>query len=118
MRIERVDSHQAKGWLAGGWESDLPLSIGYANQGVDDPHVHSRVTEIFLVARGSSSIRVGDQTVELRGGDVLILEPGEPHTFLRNSEDYLHFVIHVPGLSAEEARAERSSVDRSALGLG
>jgi quercetin dioxygenase-like cupin family protein len=55
------------------------------------------VTEIYLVARGSSSVRVEQETFELREGDALIIEPGEAHTFLANSDDYLNFVIHTPG---------------------
>jgi mannose-6-phosphate isomerase-like protein (cupin superfamily) len=70
---------------------------------VDEPHVHSRITEVYLVARGSSSIRVEEETIELREGDALIIEPGEAHTFLGSSADYLHFVIHAPGLAGDDA---------------
>jgi hypothetical protein len=37
----------------------------------------------------------------------LIVQPGEPHTFLRSSPDYLHFVVQSPGLAGEAARAEK-----------
>lgn len=36
------------------------------------------------------------QTITLKAGDMLVVEPGEPHTFIESSEDYLHFVIHTP----------------------
>lgn len=117
MRVERIDPTSPKGWLAGQWESSLPVSVGFATEAIDDPHVHARVTEIFLVARGSTTARVRLVNVDLLPGDVLIVEPGEPHTFLRSSDNYLHFVVHAPGLSTEEARAERSSVSRADLGL-
>ena len=116
VRHERI-TDDAKGWFAGPWDSNLAISIGFANEGVDEPHVHSQVTEIYLVARGSSSVRVGDETVELREGDALIVEPGEPHTFLGNSPDYLHFVVHSPGVAGETSRAEKKLVPRSDLGL-
>ena len=29
-------------------------------------------------------------------GDVLVVEPGETHTFLDSSTDYLHFVVQTP----------------------
>jgi mannose-6-phosphate isomerase-like protein (cupin superfamily) len=86
MRVERIKA-DAKGWFAGPWDSDLTVSIGYANEGVDEPHVHSLITEIYLVARGSSCIRVEDKTVELQEGDALIVQPGEAHTFLSSSAD-------------------------------
>lgn len=116
MRRERL-TREAKGWFAGPWDSGLDISVGFANQGVDEPHVHVRITEIYLIARGSSSIRVESETVELESGDILIIEPGEAHTFLASSDDYLHFVVHSPGLAGAEARADKQLVPRSRLGL-
>ena len=84
---------------------------------MDEPHVHSRITEIYLIARGSSAIRVDQETIELSEGDALIVEPGEAHTFLGSSDDYLHFVIHSPGLAGDAARLEKRLVPRSRLGL-
>lgn len=117
MRIERADSTAAKGWYAGPWNSALPLSIGYANQGIDNPHFHRRMTEIYLVARGESTVRVERETIALGAGDMLVVEPGEAHTFLASSADYFHFVVHTPGLAGERAQADHLSVPRSRLGL-
>ena len=116
MRHERI-TDDAKGWFAGPWNSDLAVSVGFANEGIDEPHVHSQITEIYLVARGTSSIRVENETVELREGDALVIEPGEAHTFLASSDDYLHFVIHTPGLAGETARNEKRLIPRAQLGL-
>ncbi|MFN8488234.1 MAG: AraC family ligand binding domain-containing protein [Caldilineaceae bacterium] len=117
MRIERADSAANKGWYAGPWNSALPISVGYANVGIDEPHVHTQITEIYLVARGTSNIRVEQETMTLSAGDMLVLEPGEAHTFLESSPDYFHFVIHTPGLAGESARTEKSAVTRAQLGL-
>ncbi|MBN1977919.1 MAG: cupin domain-containing protein [Anaerolineae bacterium] len=117
MYVEQADTDVKKGWYVGPWNSDLAVSVGYANAGVDEPHMHSRITEIYLVARGTSEIRVEQETIVLEAGDVIVVEPGEAHTFLSNSPDYFHFVAHVPGLSGAEARAEKSPVQRSRLGL-
>jgi mannose-6-phosphate isomerase-like protein (cupin superfamily) len=116
MRRERMNQ-AVKGWFAGPWDSNLAVSIGFASEGVDEPHVHSRITEIYLVARGSSAIRVDQETIQLSEGDALIVEPGEAHTFLSSSDDYLHFVIHSPGLAGEAARLEKQPVPRSSLSL-
>jgi hypothetical protein len=56
MRHERV-TDAAKGWLAGPWDSDLPVSLGFANRGLDEPHVHTQIAEIYLVARGTAARR-------------------------------------------------------------
>jgi len=112
MRIERSDPNVDKGWLAGRWNSELDFSIGYANTGVNEPHVHSEVTEIFLVARGTAQMRIEAQTIALRPGDVLIVHPGEAHTFVASSPDYFHFVLHTPGVPGDKA-----AVSRDRLGL-
>ncbi len=116
MRIEKA-GQAAKGWYAGPWNSDLTISVGYANTGIDEPHVHSQITEIYLVARGTASLRVEQDTITLTAGDMVAIEPGEAHTFLSSSPDYLHFVIHTPGLSGSVAQAEKTAVDRGRLGL-
>jgi mannose-6-phosphate isomerase-like protein (cupin superfamily) len=117
MRIERPNPSNPKGWFAGPWDSDLAISIGYTCQAIDDPHMHSEISEVYLVAQGTCNLRVEKTTVTLRCGDVVIIAPGEAHTFLSNSPDYLHFVVHTPGLSSEQARVERIAVGRERLGL-
>ena len=116
MQIERADPTTDKGWYAGPWNSDLSIAVGYANVGIDDPHAHGRITEIYLVARGTCQMRVERETVTLEAGDVIVVEPGEAHTFRSSSPDYFHFVVHAPRLSAEEARADRVAVGRARLG--
>ena len=115
MRVQKADPSAAKGWYVGPWNSGLSVSVGYANEGIDEPHVHQRITEIYLVARGTAEMRVEQETVTLKAGDVIVVEPGEAHTFLASSPDYFHFVVHVPGLTGGEARAEKSAVPRSRL---
>ena len=106
-----------KGWYFGPWSSDLNVSVGYANKGIDEPHVHSEITEIYLVARGTAEIRVEQKTIELQPGDMIAIEPGQAHTFLSSSEDYFHFVLHTPGMEGEAAKAEKITVSRKQLGL-
>lgn len=117
MRFEQSNSVDDKGWYAGPWDSDLAVSVGFANTGIDQPHIHAEITEIYLVAGGTAEIRVEQQSIELSAGDVIIVEPGEAHTFLSSSPDYFHFVIHTPGLTSERVRAEKASVPHSRLGL-
>ena len=117
MQVEEADPRAAKRWYAGPWNSDLTVSIGYANEGIDESHAHGRITEIYLVARGTSQLRVEQETVSLEPGDVLVIEPSEAHTFLSSSPDYFHFVAHVPGLTGAEARDDKECMARSRLGL-
>ena len=117
MRLEHADSSQEKGWLFGPWNSNSELSIGYANKGIDEPHVHRTVTEIYLVGQGNAKVRVNDQTISIGAGDVLQVDPAEAHSFISNTEDYFHFVIHYPGLATREAKVDKKLVSRKDLGL-
>jgi len=117
MRIEKADTTIAKGWYLGPWNSELPVSIGYANEGVNEPHLHNRMIEIYLVARGTVEVRINRQTVTVAENEIIVIEPGEAHTFLSNSPDYFHFVFHVPGLVGEEAKKDKVLVPPSQLGL-
>ena len=117
MRVERAIPGINKGWYLGPWNSGLAVSIGYATRGFDEPHLHQQMTEVYMVARGASQLRVSEQTVPLSAGDIIVLEPGEPHTFVDSTDDYFHFVIHTPALEGDAALADRVSVPRAALGL-
>lgn len=107
MRLFKTDPEIAKGWYTGAWDSDLSISIGFANEGVNEPHIHQRMTEIYFMAQGTAVMRIDQTTVTLHARDVIIVEPGEAHTFLSSSPDHFHFVIQTPGLTGAEAKADK-----------
>ena len=111
MHLHHASSESAKGWFNGPWNGNLEITLGYANQGIDEPHVHLTKTEIYLVASGTSVLRIDESDIPLSRGDMLVVEPGEAHTFLRSSPDYFHFVIQVPGLPGD-----KKTVNPSLLG--
>jgi mannose-6-phosphate isomerase-like protein (cupin superfamily) len=117
MRVERTIPGINKGWYLGPWNSALDVSVGYATQGFNEPHLHQRMTEVYMVARGTSNLRVGEMTVTLTAGDIVMVEPGEPHTFVDSSDDYFHFVIHTPALTGRAAEDDRVALPPSDLGL-
>jgi mannose-6-phosphate isomerase-like protein (cupin superfamily) len=94
-----------KGWFVGPWNSALPIAVGWADRGVDDPHRHDQMYEIYLVARGRSTARVAGRDVHLGPGDMLVVEPGEAHTFLSSTEEYLHFVVQAPFHPGDKVQA-------------
>lgn len=96
MIQQSPDKQVAKGWFAGPWNSAVPIPVGYANEGIDESHFHAHMFEIYLVARGTSTAVVNQQTIQLQAGDMLVVEPGETHTFKHSSDDYFHFVIQTP----------------------
>ena len=117
MRIEKAEDLFPKGWYLGPWNADLDISIGYAHTGIDDPHLHQRMTEVYMMARGTAEMRVETETLRLAEQQVIVIEPGEAHAFLSSSPDHFHFVIQLPCLQGREAREDKVSVPRSRLGL-
>lgn len=115
MRIEKADETIAKGWYTGPWDSDLDISLGFANESVDEPHYHQQMTEIYFMARGTTTMLIGDQIIELVANDVIIVEPGEVHTFLSSSPDHFHFVIQTPGLIGDAAKADKVLVSAASI---
>lgn len=109
--------YSKKGWYVGTWNGTFPFPVGYADREVDEPHLHTTITEVYLVAKGTSELRIEKETVALSEGDMIIVEPGEAHTFLSNSVEYFHFVFHYPGLTAEELKRDKQRVPRGCLGL-
>ena len=96
MRLVSI-GEDPKGWLAGPWNGTAPISIGYATHAIDEPHRHTETTEVFLVASGNAIAVVEGTEVSIGAGDVLILDPGEAHTFVSASGDYRAFVVHAGG---------------------
>lgn len=96
MLIARNDeSSPAKGWYTELFRPELP-AIGFANEGINEKHYHEELREVYLIVKGSSTMIIDDTTITLNPGDVIVVEPGEVHTFVDNTPDYFHFVLHCP----------------------
>jgi mannose-6-phosphate isomerase-like protein (cupin superfamily) len=91
-----------KGWFVGPWNSSVPAAVGWADRGVNWPHRHDQMYEIYLVARGTSVAVVDGREVPLAAGDMLVVEPGEAHTFVDSTADYLHFVVQAPFVAGDK----------------
>jgi quercetin dioxygenase-like cupin family protein len=102
MIQQKIDKQKPKGWFSGPWDSSLPIPVGYANEGINEKHFHSQMYEIYLVAKGEATIVVNDVATDLEEGDMVAIEPGEVHTFINSSEDYLHFVIQTPFIKEDK----------------
>jgi len=74
MRIERANHTNDKGWYFGKWNSTIDISVGYANKGIDEPHLHTKISEVYLIARGTSVMRVENESIILSAGDVIFLK--------------------------------------------
>ena len=102
MIVVATDGESGKGWCVGPWNSSVPVAVGYSDVGVAEDHVHDHMNEVYLVARGSATLIVAGREVGLGRGDVLVVEPGEEHTFVSTSADYSHFVVQAPFVSGDK----------------
>jgi mannose-6-phosphate isomerase-like protein (cupin superfamily) len=103
MIIGKVaEATDGKGWFVGPWNSAVPVAIGWADRGVNELHHHGQMNEIYLVAAGHSTAEVNGTQVQLQAGDMLVVEPGEVHTFTDSSSDYVHFVVQAPFIRGDK----------------
>lgn len=58
-----------------------------------DLHTHP-YEEIFIVQSGEVTFTVGDETVEAKAGDILVVPAGTPHKFKCTSEGHCQVSIH------------------------
>jgi uncharacterized protein GlcG (DUF336 family)/uncharacterized RmlC-like cupin family protein len=63
--------------------------------GAGDVEVHDREVDIMHVLEGSATVVAGEDTHELREGDVLEIPAGVPHEFTDASDPFLYFVVKV-----------------------
>ena len=92
--------HRTSGETDG--ESVLVETIVRAHGVVAAAHVHPHQTERFEVLDGLLALRVGDQELVARPGDVAVVAPGTPHRFWNAGEDEARFLCEVrPALEFE-----------------
>ncbi|HEY5784882.1 MAG TPA: cupin domain-containing protein [Microlunatus sp.] len=56
-------------------------------------HLHP-YAETFVIRRGSATFTIGDEQIEGRAGQVMIVPPGTPHMFRTGPQGYEAIHIH------------------------
>jgi mannose-6-phosphate isomerase-like protein (cupin superfamily) len=83
--------------FVGAEHGDVPFSVilVHSRPGVG-PRVHRHpYTEVFVVESGQATFRIGDQTVVVEGGHVVVSPPGEAHGFVNSGAGELRLTaIH------------------------
>jgi mannose-6-phosphate isomerase-like protein (cupin superfamily) len=75
-------SHELEGYLCG----DAPVSIilfdGPPGSG---PKLHRHpYAEVFIVQEGSATFTVGEETIDVTGGQIVVAPAGAPHKFVNS----------------------------------
>lgn len=89
-------TEESKGWAVGPWNSSADFAVGWAREPRDVPHLHERVSEVYIVVAGTGTLLGGSSEHDAGPGDVFFIKPGEPHGWLRTSPDFLIFMVHCP----------------------
>ena len=91
-------AHEVEGADLG--EGDVPFSVilVHSRPGVG-PKLHRHpYAEVFIVESGQATFRIGDETVVVEGGHLVVSPPGEAHGFTNTGDGELRLVaIHGAG---------------------
>ena len=83
--------------FVGAEHGDVPFSVilVHSRPGVG-PKVHRHpYAEVFVVEAGQATFRIGDETVVVEGGNVVVSPPGEAHGFVNSGAGELRLTaIH------------------------
>lgn len=88
IRVRAADS----GGAIGIWTETVQPGAG------PPPHRHTRETEIFQIVEGTFCFRFGGEEREFGAGDIVVVPPGVPHSFVCSGESAGRMVVSVvPG---------------------
>jgi mannose-6-phosphate isomerase-like protein (cupin superfamily) len=64
----------------------LPIGNHFA------PHYHEDMQEVFIIVQGVAEAKVGSETVTLRRGDTLVIEPREVHQMWNAGDEEVEYL--------------------------
>lgn len=68
------------------------------------PHVHLHDSEYFRTLRGEVTLVVDDEHHHLSSGEDITIDPGQPHYFRNNTDDYVAFYAETPWVRTIEVQ--------------
>jgi quercetin dioxygenase-like cupin family protein len=114
MRVYEKQDSDTKGRMgySASYVADIKLSSPADTTGVilvnipkktkTEPHAHAILEEIFI-AINQTRMGVGSTLLELKPGDTVIVEPGEPHWFESyDDEDVTVIALKIPNLKNDK----------------
>jgi len=90
-----------------GWsfsEAGLPIQLGvkFGRTPFGKKHLHKAMAEYFLLLEGRLRIQVGEEILEMKKGDLVLVEPGEAHAVLSASPDALLLLLAPPQVAGDK----------------
>jgi len=94
---------------------DRKVSVALVEvRGEGEPHYHSRTEEIYFVVRGEGIVELDGRPVEVKEGDLIVIEPGTVHS-VDGEMDLL--VVCSPPFDPEDVLDPKEMVRDEELGL-
>ena len=74
----------------------IQFAVKFGDSPKGNSHYHKSMHEYFLVLKGSIELSVNGEKLTVGEGDLLIVDPGEPHQMLAKSPN-AQYVLLMPG---------------------
>ena len=90
-----------------GWhlrEGGFPIQVGIKS-GVtpfSGKHLHKAMAEYFYLLQGEIRLQVDETILELKTGDLVVVQPGEAHEVLHASPDALLLLLMPPPIKNDK----------------
>jgi mannose-6-phosphate isomerase-like protein (cupin superfamily) len=95
--LDSLDHTEHAHEFVGAQHGDVPFSviIVHSRPGIG-PKLHRHpYAEVFIVESGQATFRIGDESIVVDGGHVVVSPPGEPHGFTNTGDGELRLTaIH------------------------
>ena len=97
IKLDELEHTRHAHEFVGAEDADVPFSfiLVHSEPGVG-PKLHRHpYAEVFVVESGQATFQIGDETVVVEGGHVVVSPPGEAHGFTNTGTDQLRLTaIH------------------------
>ena len=93
---------QKEGWHLA--EAGMPIQVGMklGSTPFGKKHLHKTMAEYFLLLAGELRLSVGEATMDLAKGDLVVVDPGEAHEVLQASPDALLLLLMPPPVADDK----------------
>jgi quercetin dioxygenase-like cupin family protein len=93
-----------------GWhlaEAGLPIQVGVrtGTSPFGKSHLHKTMPEYFLLLEGEVRLQVMGEILEIKKGDLVLVEPGEAHEVLQASVDALLLLLMPPPVAGDKVES-------------
>ena len=96
-----------------GWHlrEGFPIQVGMKSGATPfgGPHLHKTMAEYFYLLSGEIRLRVNEETLELKSGDLVVVEPGEAHEVLAATPDARLLLLMPPPVANDKVELEEKT---------